>query len=69
MIKIKGNFLVFENKAIKHQNIIYLERRTSYNDTKIYYQIGSDQDSITVNEPIDDILKYISRIAKRDITK
>ena len=67
MIKVKGNFLVFENKAIKHQNIIYLERRTSYNDTKIYYQIGSDQDSITVNEPIDDIIKCISRSTRRDI--
>ena len=68
-MKVKGNFLVFENKAIKHQNIIYMERRSSYDDTKIYYQIGSSQDSITVNEPIDDILKYINRSAKRDITK
>jgi len=68
-MKVKGKFLVFVDKAVKCQNIVYLERRTSYDDTKIYFQIGESQDSFTVKEPIDDILKYISRITKRDVKR
>lgn len=68
-MKVKGKFIVFEAKAVKHENIVYLERRTSYDDTKIYFQIGRDHDTFTVKETVDEIIKCINRSTRRDITK
>lgn len=65
-MKVKGKFLVFGEKAVRYQNIVYLERRTSYNDTKIYFQIGNDHDTFSVNESVDEIIKCMNRSTRKD---
>jgi len=65
-MKVKGKFIVFGEKAVRYQNIIYLERRSSYDDTKIYMEIGSQLETFTVKETVDEIIKCINRSARKD---
>lgn len=64
-MKIKGEFIVFDGYAVRIDKIVYVERRESYNDTKIHYEIGNDSDSFAVPDTVDKIMSCIKRNIKR----